>query len=172
MRHVKRMPRIIRIKKVKGLMVYAVFNNGEIRLIDFEEVFNQIGINKKSPAAKLFNPVAFKKFSIENNTLSWKSVQQETPWEGGMRKMPFEIGADILFKFSQLTLENHRLPIGQLIRKERLAAGLTQGDLAKRSGTTPGYISRIENNKSDIEINTLQKLVENGLRKKLAVTFK
>ena len=171
MRPVNKMPRILRIKKVKGLIVYAVFNNGETRLIDFERVFNQIGIDKKSPAAKLRDPAAFKKFSIENNTLSWKNVQQEIPWEGGIRKMPFEIGADILYTFSQSSIQNNTLPIGQLIKKERLAAGLTQEALAKRSGTTPGYISRIENNKSGIEIHTLQKLVENGLRKKLEVTF-
>lgn len=171
MRPVKRMPRILSVKKVEGLMVYAVFNNGETRLIDFEKVFHEIGVDEKSPAAKLLIPTAFKKFIIENNTLSWKGIQQQIPWQGGIRKMPFEIGADILFKFSQPTLENDRFPIGQLIRKERLAAGLTQDDLAKRSGTTPGYISRIENNKSDIEIHTLQKLVENGFRKKLAVIF-
>jgi DNA-binding XRE family transcriptional regulator len=171
MRHVKRMPRVLRVKKVKGLVVYAVFNNGETRLIDFEKVFDQVGIDKKSPAAKLRNPVAFKKFSIENNTLSWKNVQQEIPWGKSIRKMPFEIGADVLYQFSQPTIQSNALPIGQLIKKERLAAGLTQGALAKRSGTTPGYISRIENNKSGIEIHTLQKLVENGLRKKLEVIF-
>ena len=171
MRHVKRMPRILRVKKVKGLVVYAVFNNGETRVIDFEKVFDQIGVNKKSPASILHNPVAFKKFTIENNTLSWKNVQQQIPWDDGVRKMPFEIGADVLYNFSQPIQENHMLPIGQLIRKERLAAGLTQGDLAKRSGTTPDYISRIENNKSGIEIHTLQKLVENGFRKKLEVSF-
>jgi len=171
MRPVKKLPRILRIKKIKGLVVYAVFNNGETRLIDFEKVFDQIGINKKSPATKLRNPADFKKFNIENNTLSWKNVQQDVPWGNGIRKMPFEIGADILYQFSQPTIEGNMLPIGQLIRKERLAAGLTQGALAKRSGTTPGYISRIENNKSGIEMHTLQKLVENGLRKKLEVTF-
>jgi DNA-binding XRE family transcriptional regulator len=165
------MPRILNVKNVEGLTVYAVFNNGEIRSIDFKKLFDQIGIHKQSPFAQLFNPAVFKKFSIENNTLSWKNVQQEIPWGNGIRKMPFEIGADILYQSSQPTLQEHLLPIGQLIRKERLAAGLTQSDLAKRSGTTPGYISRIENNKSDIEIFTLQKLVENGLRKKLNVTF-
>lgn len=47
---------------------------------------------------------------------------------------------------------------------------MTQGDLAKASGTTAGYISRIENNQSGIELDTLYKLVEVGLRKKLKVT--
>ena len=171
MRPVNKMPRILRVKKVKGLMVYAVFNNGETRLINFNKVFDKTGIHKKSPAAILLNPIAFKKFRIENNTLSWRNVKQEIPWGTGVRKMPFEIGADILYQLSESTFENGELPIGQLIKKERLAAGLTQTILAKRSGTTPGYISRIENNKSGIEIHTLQKLVENGFRKKLEVIF-
>ncbi len=171
MRSVNKIPRILRVKKVTGLTVYAVFNNGETRLIDFKKVLPKIGIDKKSPAAKLYNPAVFKKFNIQNNTLSWKSIQQQIPWGKEIRKVPFEIGADVLFKFSEPVMENSNLPIGQLIKKERLAAGLTQGALAKRSGTTPGYISRIENNKSGIELHTLQKLVENGFRKKLEVTF-
>ncbi|MFN6064331.1 MAG: helix-turn-helix transcriptional regulator, partial [Bacteroidota bacterium] len=36
----------------------------------------------------------------------------------------------------------------------RLGSGLTQEDLAQKSGTTRTYISRIENNKSDLEITT------------------
>ena len=115
--------------------------------------------------------ISFSKFTLENHTLSWKNIIQEIPWGDSFRKVPFEIGADILYSFSKPTAQNHLLQIGKLIRKERLAAGLTQNDLAKRSGTTAGYISRLENDKSDIEIHTLQKVVENGLHKKLEVNF-
>lgn len=41
--------------------------------------------------------------------------------------------------------------------------------MAIRSGTTKHYISRIENNHSDIELGTLQKIVEIGLGKQLEV---
>lgn len=171
MRPIRKRPRILKAESHKDLIVHAVFNNGETRLIDFKKIFDQLGIGKNSPAAKLRKSEIFKKFSIENGTLSWKSVEQEVPWGSAVRKVPFEIGADILYHNSQPTQAAHGLKIGELIRKERLAAKLTQDDLAKRSGTTAGYISRLENSKSDIELDTLQKLVEHGLRKKLLVSF-
>ena len=37
------------------------------------------------------------------------------------------------------------------------------------SGTTRNYISRIENDKSDIELGTLRKIIETGLGKKLEI---
>jgi transcriptional regulator with XRE-family HTH domain len=55
--------------------------------------------------------------------------------------------------------------------RPRILTAKNVSDLAKASGTTAGYISRIENNRSGIELDTLQKLVEVGLRKKLKVSF-
>jgi len=46
---------------------------------------------------------------------------------------------------------------------------MTQQELAEKSGTTKNYISRLENNKSDIELMTLQKIVEAGLGRYLRV---
>ena len=173
MRPVKRKPRILIARNVKDHIISAVFNNGEIRIIDFKKILDEIRINKSSPANILRKPEVFKKFHIENGTLSWKGVLQDIPWGNSIRKVPFEIGADTLYKLSQPSETNgsYRVKISNLIRKERLAANMTQGDLAKRSGTTAGYISRIENNKSGIELDTLQKVVEVGLRKKLKVSF-
>ena len=59
------------------------------------------------------------------------------------------------------------LVIGLMIKQARKEAGLTQEELASRSGTSKHYISRIENNKSDIEMLTLKKIVEAGLGRKL-----
>jgi len=172
MRPVKKRSRILKAKNNKDFSVTVVFNNGEVRIIDFKPIFDEIGINKKSPLSLLLDPNNFKKFSIENGTLSWKNVMQEIPWKKGFRAVPFEIGADTLYKKSKPSPSNvsYRAQISELIRKERLAAHMTQGDLAKASGTTAGYISRIENNQSGIELDTLFKLVEIGLRKKLKVS--
>ncbi|PHN07237.1 hypothetical protein CRP01_07890 [Flavilitoribacter nigricans DSM 23189 = NBRC 102662] len=56
-----------------------------------------------------------------------------------------------------------------MIKQARKEEGLTQQELAERSGTSKHYISRIENNKSDIEMLTLKKIVEAGLGRKLRV---
>jgi transcriptional regulator with XRE-family HTH domain len=48
----------------------------------------------------------------------------------------------------------------QELRKEK---GLTQEELAEKCGTTKTYISRIENNASDIRISTLMRIIQEGL---------
>ena len=53
-----------------------------------------------------------------------------------------------------------------------MRSGLTQQELAIKSGTTRNYISRIENDRSDIEIATLRKIVETGLGQQLDVRIK
>ncbi|MEO0341718.1 MAG: helix-turn-helix transcriptional regulator, partial [Bacteroidota bacterium] len=59
--------------------------------------------------------------------------------------------------------------IGHKIKEARKEAGLTQEELALRSGTSKHYISRLENNKSDIELLTLKKIVEAGLGRQLDI---
>jgi len=49
---------------------------------------------------------------------------------------------------------------------------LTQQDLALKSGTSRTYISRIENDRSDLEIATLRKIIETGLGRKLEISIK
>jgi len=40
---------------------------------------------------------------------------------------------------------------------------MTQKELAEKAGTTKNYISRIENNASDIRLSTLMRIVREGL---------
>ena len=53
--------------------------------------------------------------------------------------------------------------IGVLIQEARKRKHLTQQDLAEKVGTTKSYISRIENNASDIRLSTLMRIVREGL---------
>ncbi|MDQ6761869.1 MAG: helix-turn-helix domain-containing protein [Bacteroidota bacterium] len=61
--------------------------------------------------------------------------------------------------------------LGVLIQEMREKQNLTQEQLAKKCGTTKSYISRIENNASDIRLSTLMRIVQQGLggRLKLSV---
>ncbi len=61
------------------------------------------------------------------------------------------------------------LKIGETIKSARKKAGMTQSELAMRSGTSKHYISKLENSKSDIELLTLKKIIEAGLGKKLKI---
>jgi HTH-type transcriptional regulator/antitoxin HipB len=62
--------------------------------------------------------------------------------------------------------------LGAMIQELRNKQGLTQEQLADKCGTTKTYISRIENNASDIRLSTLMRIVREGLggNLKLSVT--
>ena len=53
--------------------------------------------------------------------------------------------------------------IGVLIQEARKKQQLTQQQLADKVGTTKSYISRIENNASDIRLSTLMRIIREGL---------
>jgi len=53
--------------------------------------------------------------------------------------------------------------LGAMIQELRKGQGLTQEQLAEKCGTTKTYISRIENNASDIRLSTLMRIVNEGL---------
>ncbi len=50
--------------------------------------------------------------------------------------------------------------IGKRIQDARIAAGLSQTELAARIGTATSHISRIETGKSDIKISSLIRIIE------------
>jgi DNA-binding XRE family transcriptional regulator len=52
--------------------------------------------------------------------------------------------------------------LGVMIQELRKENGMTQEQLAKKCGTTKTYISRIENNASDIRLSTLMRIVREG----------
>jgi HTH-type transcriptional regulator / antitoxin HipB len=53
--------------------------------------------------------------------------------------------------------------LGVMLQEMRKEQGLTQEQLAEKCGTTKTYISRIENNASDIRLSTLMRIVREGL---------
>ena len=53
--------------------------------------------------------------------------------------------------------------LGILIQEMRKERGMTQEQLALKCGTTKNYISKIENNASDIRLSTLMRIIRQGL---------
>jgi DNA-binding XRE family transcriptional regulator len=62
--------------------------------------------------------------------------------------------------------------LGVLIREARRKANLTQAELAERADTKRSYISRIENDSSDIRLSTLLKIIEQGLGGRLELNIR
>jgi DNA-binding XRE family transcriptional regulator len=52
--------------------------------------------------------------------------------------------------------------LGVMILELRRESGMTQEELARKCGTTKTYISRIENDASDIRLSTLMRIVREG----------
>jgi ribosome-binding protein aMBF1 (putative translation factor) len=61
--------------------------------------------------------------------------------------------------------------VGEMIKDARKEAHLTQEDLARKTGTKKSYISRVENGKIDIQVSTLFKIFEEGLGRKIGLTY-
>lgn len=87
----------------------------------------------------------------ENNMVSWDDHLDEKYGKvGSPTREKYEVG-----------FENFK--IGVLIQEARKQLNLTQGELAAKCGTTKNYISRIENDASDIRLSTLTRIICEGL---------
>lgn len=174
MRKSTKIPRILKINKIKGYKVFCTFNTGEHRIIDLARLFEKWDYANDPFRSKLPDEEQFSKLKLNEGTLQWPGLIQKTKLSNGMEfEVAFDLDPVVLYQESEPDEErNQGYQIGNLVRIARKKAGLTQEELAKRSGTTKNYISRIENNKSDIELGTLFKIIEIGLGKKLIIDIK
>ena len=81
-------------------------------------------------------------------------------WDEHIDKKYGKTGTSSRKKFEE-DVEN--FSIGILIQDARKQLQLTQEELAQKCGTTKNYISRIENNASDIRLSTLMRIIREGL---------
>lgn len=61
--------------------------------------------------------------------------------------------------------------LGVLLEEARVKLNMTQEELAEKCGTNKAYISRIENNASDIRLSTLMRIIQQGLGGHLKLTL-
>lgn len=159
-------PRIIKIQKITGLTIQCMFNNGESRILNFEKIFKQWKIVEDDIEYTLLTPKEFKKVQLRNYTLSWPNIPVALVSEDGNEELhPYELSPDELYRLSEPADPSSSEKFGSLIKSARIKAGLTQEQLAQRSGTSRFYISRLENNRTDVELSTFRKIVEAGLGK-------
>lgn len=83
-----------------------------------------------------------------------------TSWDDHLDNKYGKTGTPTREKYEQ---EFEAFKIGVLIQEARKKQHLTQEQLAAKVGTTKNYISRIENNASDIRLSTLMRIVSEGL---------
>lgn len=171
MKKISKVPRILKIKSIENFTITCVFNNGETRDIDFKKLFRKWKVKKNDIEINLLDIRQFKRVVLRNNTLSWKHLTIPLMnVEGREVVQPYEIDPVVLYENS-MPKDNgfKRFDLGGIIRKNRMDIGLSQNELAIRSGTSKTYISRVENNRIEPELHTLHKIVELGLGKKVEV---
>lgn len=164
--------RILNINEINNFSIFCLFNNGESRFIDFKALFDKWKVNEVDVEYLIATDEAeFQKVELIDGTLTWKNLNVKTIDENGDEvTMPYDIDPIVLYENSKLD-ESRQLEIGLLVKKSRTEMGLTQAELAHRSGTTKHYISRVENNKTGIEVATLKRIVEGGLGKRMKISI-
>ncbi|MFZ1703392.1 MAG: helix-turn-helix transcriptional regulator [Saprospiraceae bacterium] len=57
-----------------------------------------------------------------------------------------------------------------MLQDMRIKEGMTQEQIANKCGTTKSYISRIENNASDIRLSTIMRIFREGFGKQIKLS--
>ncbi len=70
-----------------------------------------------------------------------------------------------------LQREADQFSLGQLIKQARIGQHITQDQLAAKVSKQRTYISRVENDVSNITLKTLYEIVETGLGGKVNITI-
>ncbi|MCF6213429.1 MAG: helix-turn-helix domain-containing protein [Flavobacteriaceae bacterium] len=89
-----------------------------------------------------------------------KTDKRITSFDDHLDEQYGKVGTESREKFQE---EFETFRIGVLIQEARKKQQLTQQELAEKVGTTKNYISRIENNASDIRLSTLMRIIREGL---------
>ena len=166
----KILPRITKILKIEPFKILTLWNNAEIREIDFAPMFQMWETDNEEALLRLQDFDAFSKASISSSrTLEWGSLPIQFSFKGKVSVQPLELDPDVLLDNSTLIRKVERISIGLILRKTREELGLTQTQVAINTGTTRHYISRIENEQSEIQMDTLQKIIELGFGKKMVL---
>lgn len=61
--------------------------------------------------------------------------------------------------------------VSEMLKSARKDANLTQEQLADKAGTKKSYISKLENGKGNIQLSTLIRIFEQGLNRRIGLTF-
>ncbi|WP_286733954.1 MULTISPECIES: helix-turn-helix domain-containing protein [Sphingobacterium] len=92
-------------------------------------------------------------------TKNWKNIKDDTYGKVGTQRR------------DELDRDFESFKIGLLLKKAREGRNITQSELAELIDKKREYISKIENNGSNITLKTLFDVVEKGLGGKVKISF-
>ena len=79
-----------------------------------------------------------------------------------------EIGSESRNKYEE---GSQMFIVSEMLKEARKSANLTQEQLADKAGTKKSYISKLENGKGNIQLSTLIRIFEQGLNRRIGLTF-
>ncbi|MDI9868393.1 helix-turn-helix domain-containing protein [Flectobacillus roseus] len=165
-----KLPRITKIVSIEPYKITVIWTTAEIRVIDFEPFFQQWNKNANEHLLALKDWEVFKNVAVsESKTLEWLNHTSVVNFRNKRIEVPTSLDPDVLYEQSHFIKNIDTIPVGVMLKEAREKAGLSQAEVALSAGTTRNYISRIENGKSDIQLETLHKIVALGLGKELKV---
>ena len=164
---------VVRIKEIykkDGFKIYCLFSNGEHRFIDFEALFKQWKIGPSEVEHPLLEAAELQKAELVNGTLSWGNLAVWLVGEDGEEKRyPYEIDPIVLYQNSQLDQDALVENLGALLKTERIKSGLTVKQLAKKIGISEEYITKLEDEKSNLELLLIRDILKKGFGKHLTI---
>jgi DNA-binding XRE family transcriptional regulator len=171
----KSRPEVVRIKEIyknEVFKVYCLFSNNEYRFIDFEVLFKKWNIKQGDIEYPLLNISEFQKVKLVNGTLSWDNITISLLNKNKQEEdFPYDLDPIVLYQNSQLDQDKIFENLGILLKTERIKSGLTQKQLAKKSGLSVEYISQLENEKPNLELLLIRDIFRNGFGKQLKINI-
>jgi len=107
--------------------------------------------------------------NLKNNISMAKTTNKLTSFSAHLDKEYGVKGTSTRDEYEQ---EFEIFKLGVMLQELRKEKGLTQEQLAEKCGTTKTYISRIENNSSDIRLSTLMRIIQVGLGGQLNINVR
>ncbi len=164
--------RIKEIYKIDDFCIHCLFNNSEYRIINFTELFKKWNVKKGDTEYPLLDLTEFQKVKLENGTLLWNNVTVKLLDANREEKVyPYDLDPIVLYQNSKLDQDKIFENLGILLKTERIKSGITTEQLASQTGISEGYISQIENEKSNIQLLLIRDILKNKFGKRLTINI-
>lgn len=151
---------ILAIQQVEPFRLTCLWNTGEVRVNNFATHLQ--GENKRLHG--LADATAFQDVKVVDGTLQWSQVLVIGLHKGEFIDQPLTLDPEVLYQESVLRGTVLQTTLSFQLRQARLRAGLSQSQLAERSGTTKEYISRLESGTKGFQVATYDRILQQGLQ--------
>ena len=129
------------------------------------------GFQKKSqqtPANELEKAKKLKEEYFKSKIMETNKYKGITSFDELLDKKYGSIGTKKRNEFEE---SSQMFIISEMLKEARKEANLTQEQLAQKAGTKKSYISKLENAKGNIQLATLIRIFEQGLGRRIGLTF-